>query len=998
MMNAQHAIRKHRTPIQKTILAATLGILLFASAFPHQAAAQSVSVGSTAGLPGSAVDLTINFSPGTTGVATLQFDLGFSSALTPVFTTTGTAASNAGKSASGSAISGGVRVIIFGMNQTVIGAGSVCVVRFNIASGTLPATLTVAISNVVTSDPQGGNVPSSAANGSITVTAPPDTTPPDINGIVTSGITYSSATISWITNEASNTQLDYGITSEYGSNASNGSLVTSHTLQLTGLTADTFYHFRVKSSDAAANQAVSGDFTFRTAAVLDVTPPDITAISISAITHDSATISWITNEPADTQLDYGTHTGYGSNAFNTAMVTSHVQHLSNLTASTLYHYRVKSADAAGNQQVSADMTFTTAVDTDAPVISNVLASGITTRAALITWTTDENSDSQVEYGLTVSYGSSTAIDSEPATSHHFSLSGLTAETVYHYRVKSRDAAGYLATSGDYIFATSVGNPPVPENIANSNVTMTSATITWTTPTPSDSQVEYGTSTAYGNSTQLDSRLVTSHSQALTGLVAGTLYHYRVKSRDSEGDLRTSGDKVFLTQAAFTMFYPRLLTASGASTDSLSQQFIGLGIANLDSQATTLRFTAYDASGAVITRPGITNPASLHLNPGQQAPVLDYQLFGTSLSGPDAVGWVKIESDVTKIAGFFMMFNEQLSELDGADFNSTPVTSFILSEIRNQGYTKISVGNPNPDPATLTFSLIGADGIARATATRNIPGNGALVADLITDIFPADAPDSNSYVKVTSNQSVLPFELLGTPSRDFESLYGQDATLGAPILYCPQYVVGGAWSSAISIINLEPSAGYVTMRMFGDDAIQVGATRAQRIEPYGKILIDSPSFFEYFRPDENPVSQGFVKIESNGVRLAGSVVFGDRDRSIFSSALPLSRGGDQSVVYGHIAADDQYYTGVAIVNPDRNSAQIVVDLYDEDGTLAMTKPLTIPAGARVSQLLTQLFPQLASQHRRSGYLKVTSDVGIASIAVFGTNDLSLLAAIPPQIIR
>ena len=51
-----------------------------------------------------------------------------------------------------------------------------------------------------------------------------------------------------------------------------------------------------------------------------------------------------------------------------------------------------------------------------------------------------------------------------------------------------------------------------------------ATITWTTNELADSQVEYGTTTAYGAQTTLDPALVGAHSEALVGLTAETTYH------------------------------------------------------------------------------------------------------------------------------------------------------------------------------------------------------------------------------------------------------------------------------------------------------------------------------------------------------------------------------------------------------------------------------------------------------------------------------------------
>ena len=48
---------------------------------------------------------------------------------------------------------------------------------------------------------------------------------------------------------------------------------------------------------------------------------------------------------------------------------------------------------------------------------------------------------------------------------------------------------------------------------------------------------------------LDGTLTTVHSQSLSGLAAGTVYHYRVKSRDAAGNLATSADATLTTPAA-----------------------------------------------------------------------------------------------------------------------------------------------------------------------------------------------------------------------------------------------------------------------------------------------------------------------------------------------------------------------------------------------------------------------------------------------------------------
>ena len=116
----------------------------------------------------------------------------------------------------------------------------------------------------------------------------------------------------------------------------------------------------------------------------------------------------------------------------------------------------------------AAATTTPVIDTTLPTISNISANNITSSGAAIIWTTNEAADSQVEYGITMSYGNLTGLDASLVISHLVSLSNLQANTTYHYRVKSKDAAGNLAVSYDYAFTTgaSVQTSGIPSVISN----------------------------------------------------------------------------------------------------------------------------------------------------------------------------------------------------------------------------------------------------------------------------------------------------------------------------------------------------------------------------------------------------------------------------------------------------------------------------------------------------------------------------------------------------
>lgn len=224
-------------------------------------------------------------------------------------------------------------------------------------------------------------------------------------------------------------------------------------------------------------------------------------------------------------------------------------------------------------------------DITPPVISSVSSSAIKSTSASILWTTNEISDSKVEYGLTSSYGSVTNTNSSLLTLHSQNLTGLKPNTLYHFRVISKDVAGNSASSNDSTFTTTVATATTPPPTSTPTPTpksptptptptqpkppvntgtvterrfpilsaiyasvnsTSSATVTWTTNEPADSQVQYGLTDNYELSTGLDMSPVNTHSQTIYGLSPATKYHFRVRSRNDLGNLSFSDDKTFTT--------------------------------------------------------------------------------------------------------------------------------------------------------------------------------------------------------------------------------------------------------------------------------------------------------------------------------------------------------------------------------------------------------------------------------------------------------------------
>jgi len=129
--------------------------------------------------------------------------------------------------------------------------------------------------------------------------------------------------------------------------------------------------------------------------------------------------------------------------------------ITGLTAGSYSANLTISATGAGNSPLQLPVSLTVSgVDNTAPVISGVTGVGLaSSTASNIYWNTDEPATSQVEYGLSQTYGSFSALDAALITNHIDTLTGLAPDTVYHYRVISRDASDNQATSGDNTFRT-----------------------------------------------------------------------------------------------------------------------------------------------------------------------------------------------------------------------------------------------------------------------------------------------------------------------------------------------------------------------------------------------------------------------------------------------------------------------------------------------------------------------------------------------------------------
>src|SRR5437870_1537223 len=307
--------------------------------------------------------------------------------------------------------------------------------------------------------------------------------------------------------------------------------LTSYTLS--GLLYGRIYYFAATAYNLNLNE--SGFSNEVSKAIADVTPPTVsmTAPAAGATVSGTMTVSASATDNVgivgvQLKLD-----GVNLGAEDTTNAYS-ISWNSTLAANGTHTLTAVARDAAGNTATSAAVSVT--VDNTPPIISSVSAFNISSSQATITWATNQASDSQVEYGLTTAYGSSTPLNSSLLTAHAVTLTGLLASNTYHYRVKSRDAAGNLATSADFTLTTLIAlpditPPSVPTNLSASAMSSLQMNLSWTASTDNVGVAGY---TIYRGGAQIATTSLTSYSD--TGLSPSTAYAYTVAAYDAAGNV------------------------------------------------------------------------------------------------------------------------------------------------------------------------------------------------------------------------------------------------------------------------------------------------------------------------------------------------------------------------------------------------------------------------------------------------------------------------------
>lgn len=336
--------------------------------------------------------------------------------------------------------------------------------------------------------------------------------------------------------------------------------------------------------------------------------PTISNVQISEVNDSSVTVTWETDEEADSLINYGMQPNYGIVRIPVADRTQHSITLDNLEPGRVYYFRVVSADQNGNQGISADYRVETSgtpqtgdgqdqgqapgqgesesesqsQQTTQEIIEQIrqiqdpqrlqeiidetveAIAGITedltivgpptvipeSTTAVIRWTTDREATSEVVFSETDLFNGSNYEYSQQSTQgattdHEVRLIGLNPFTDYSFKVRSTDDFGITGESRNFEFQTKATAPDI-RNLRVVKVEENAATLAWDTTVPAKALIEYQDQTTGEQQSVGRPTLATTHQMRLSDLTLGTRYVAFVTAENSSGDRERSQPIQFIT--------------------------------------------------------------------------------------------------------------------------------------------------------------------------------------------------------------------------------------------------------------------------------------------------------------------------------------------------------------------------------------------------------------------------------------------------------------------
>lgn len=412
----------------------------------------------------------------------------------------------------------------------------------------------------------------------------PELAKPALSGAISlSSVSVSSAQVSWTTDQDADSLVEFRVKNSGDSFVAIGQIdkTVAHTVKLFGLKPLTEYEYRIVSRNYLGNnvQYDAGLLPALTTTGFNVTPGPVTT------TTSTAEITWTTNlDAASAFVEYQLQRQSGDEPQSgTAGVSAeslaqnprnHKVIIKGLRSNRPYTYKIKSiskdnylaeypSGGGSNFETFRTKAFDTGQFTLAPSSSNVAERNITSTNAQIIWQTAVPTTTWVDYGTNSGVYDISSGNNDLTNNHVVVLDGLVPGTRYFYRVRVKDANEVEFTSQEYSFKAVL--KPKISGLKITDVTPYTITISWDTNIETETLINWGRSSSYGEKKGVAGTSKT-HVIKIDNLEDNTEYHYQILARDETGEEVADDDKVVRTP----------LDTEGPKIESVKTDILPLG--------------------------------------------------------------------------------------------------------------------------------------------------------------------------------------------------------------------------------------------------------------------------------------------------------------------------------------------------------------------------------------------------------------------------------------